>query len=224
MTSSDLAPGRNPPRRLPGWARLLLVLLLGLVTILAMGALAGFTTAMIEDGGAPRPRLLLVFVAMLLALGGSGWLCWRLAAPWRGPDQSAFDRRYVRMWVVLMALGLPIGLAVGIIDHSGSAGSVPTLFSNEPIAPGIAWVGALTLLLLLALSAVYYHRTIDDHEERAYLWGSTGAFYFVAAAMPVAWLLARAAIIAPVGIGIAMMILLAAFCVQSIIWAWIKFR
>ncbi len=138
---------------------------------------------------------------------------------------TAFDRRYWRMMMWIGALGLPIGMGLvmfGLIDLPGR--DIDRLFGTASIGPLGAAIGAALFVVLLAIAMWLYHRAIDDHEERAYLWGSQIAYYFVSLAMPAWWMLSRGGIVPPLDFAAAFSIVLISFVVQAAVWAWFKFR
>jgi hypothetical protein len=116
-----------------------------------------------------------------------------------------------------------VGLFLAAISDQDGA-SAGDLFSAGPIEGWLAVVAVLVLLLVFIVTMFLYHRTIDAHEEHAYLWASTGGFYFLAAALPTAWLLERGGLVGLFGLGAAMILLLASCMVQTLLWAWLKFR
>lgn len=217
---------QNWATRLPLAARIGLLLVLSIVVIFMVGMLVGFSAAMAEHGHAPRKPLAYIFLTGAIAAGcGAVWAMVAIARSVRNDVISGFDKRYYRMWGILLALSAPIGIGLAIAsDDSKQLAAGPLMLSNGAIDPTVAIAIAFIGTLLLAASAVIYHRTIDDHEERAYLWGSTIAFYFMAIAFPMAWLLARGGLIDALGIGTAMLILLVSFVIQGAVWLWFKFR
>lgn len=54
--------------------------------------------------------------------------------------------------------------------------------------------------------------------------GSQLAYYFLAAAIPIYWLLFRGGLVPALTAGGAMILLLASLAVQAAVWAWFKFR
>lgn len=221
--SEQLDQGADEPAGSPVW-RLVALVAAGILALFAVSAIIGFLVAHSEAGGGALKPAGIGFLAVasimaaLLAVAA-----WRLSAPWRGPGRSAYDRRYTRTWMILLALGLPVGILLGILtDVSPEARG--DLFSNGPIDPMAAIIATAILLVVLVVTAILYHRAIDDHEEQAYLWSTTGAFYALAAMLPTAWLLERGGLVGPLGLGTAMLLLLAATLVQCLIWAWLKFR
>lgn len=222
MTISNPRNGKSFVDRMSPAARLAALLASALVTIFALGGIAGFTKALLEDGSWPSPAGLLAYGAFYLTAAVFGLLAWRLSAPWRGPGLSSYQRRYTRMWLTLLALGFPAGLLLGIANEPVEG--IRSLAGLGPIDPLLAIVTAIAITVLLGASLVIYHRTIDDHEQQAYLWANSLAFYFLAIAFPVAWLLTRGGVIPPFGAGGSMLILLVALLINTASWAWLKFR
>lgn len=208
--------------RLPTGVRLLCLLVASTLALSVLAFAVGFTVAVLEQGGF-GPRSSAILGGALLGISVLAFLSWQLSAHWRRPGRSSFDRRYTRMWVILLGLALPVGLFLGAISDRPGAGA-GELFSNGPIDAGLALIAAGLLLVVFVVTMVLYHRTIDDHEERAYLWASTGGFYFLAAVLPTVWLLERGGLAGPFELGAAMLLLLASIAVQCLIWAWLKFR
>lgn len=201
--------GQTPPRlSMPFRIALLIVAVTAL--LFSIGLVIGIAMASIERGEL-RPRGAGLLAAALVGAGLFGWACWTLSAHWRRPGRSAYERRYSKMMVLLFTAGLPIGLLIGM---AGDGRPGDSLFSNGPLDPTLAAVAALGLVVALAGTLIVYHRTIDDHEQQAYLWANSIAFYFLALALPAAWLLARGGLIAALGIGEVMLILLAAFVIN----------
>lgn len=216
--TTPLPPAAEPARPTPvGFA---LLALSAIALLLSAGMVAGIAVNIVEDRRLP-PLGAALLGGSLAGLLLFGWAVWRQSAYWRRPGQSAYERRYTRMMLVLLGSGLPVGLLLGF---AGNSRPDETLFSNAPLSPLLAALAAGTLVVVLAGTLVFYHRTIDDHEERAYLWANSLAFYFLALALPAAWLLSRGGLIAPVGIGGAMLLLLAALGINAAAWAWLKYR
>lgn len=222
MTERASAPARNDLNGPSKVGRIIALIITLALTVLAFGGIVGFTKAWIDRGTMPSPRGLLTYATFYVAAMLFGWLSWRLLVHLRQPGGSRYERRYTRMWVTLLALGFVAGILLGMAN--GSSGEVSSLLANGPVDPLLAVATAATLSLVLIFSLVLYHRTIDDHEQQAYLWANSISFYFVLIATPVAWLLARGGIIPPIGIGTAMLILLAATVINFIVWMRLKYR
>ncbi|GAA4002902.1 hypothetical protein [Sphingomonas humi] len=217
--ASPASPGTAWIDRLSSPARVALLALAVLGCVFAAGVVMGLFAATLERG-VLKPLAIAAFVGSLAAGVALGWFAWRLSAHWRGPAQSAYQRRYNRMMAVLVVSGLPLGLLLGVAND----GRPQDILSNAPLDPLSAGLAALVSVVVLASTLVLYHRTIDDHEQQAYLWANSLAFYFLVLALPAAWLLARGGLIPPIGIGSAMLILLAACVVNFTVWAWLKYR
>lgn len=83
-------------------------------------------------------------------------------------------------------------------------------------------IGASALWTIgLAVSCILYHRAIDDHEERAWLWAGLAGWYAFVFSAPVWWVLHRAALAPPVD---AMILFILSMIVNAIVYLWFKFR
>lgn len=206
--------------RMPSAARVILIGLASLAFVFAVGIMVGVAVRTIETSEI-RPRASIAFLVALAILGASGLAVWRMTAFWRRPGRSAYEQRYTRMLLTLIGLGFPIGLLLGTANGRGG---VASLLGNGPIAPGLAITIAAVLAVTLTISFVIYHRTIDELERQAYLWANSLSYYFLVIALPVLWLLVRGSLIAPVGVGAAMLVLLVAILINTAAWLWLKYR
>ena len=68
---------------------------------------------------------------------------------------------------------------------------------------------------------IIYHRAIDDHEERAWLWASMAGWYAFIFPAPVWWVLHRAGMAPPVD---AMILFVFSLVANCIVYLWLKFR
>lgn len=218
--SAPITADTREAAHLPLVLRIAFALFALLGVVFCAGLMVGIIVSAIEQG-AIRPRAIALLLGAVVGLGLFGFAGWWLSAHWRQPARSAYDRRYKRMMVFLLVSGLPLGILLGL---AGEGGTQATLLSNDPLNPGLAGLAAAVLVVVLCATLTLYHRTIDDHEQQAYLWANSIAFYFLAIALPVAWLLARGRLIPPIGIGSAMLILLAAALINFTVWAWLKYR
>ena len=211
--------------RLGSTARILLLVVTAIFGVFAVGMVGGFSAAVIEDGQLPtKPVAWLIFAAMVALVAVIGWILATLVRSFRPQTMSGFDRRYWKMWGVIVLLGMPVGVALAAFGLDDPGDGFSMMLSNSPIAPLTAILVSLAVAILLTASLVIYFRTIDDHEERAYLWGTNIAFHFLALAFPLYWLLARGGLVPPITIAIALLIVLLSCIVQSIVWALFKFR
>ena len=206
----------------PAAQRVVLAIVLGTVGMFLVGLAVGVVAAMIAKGHLPS-RLWVAGLPVIAApLGAwSLYAAWRLAAP--PTTASGYEKRYWRTWLVVTALGVPVGMVLAMSSRRNGVDSINP-FTSDPISAPIAVLLAVLVTGFFALAVGLYHRTIDDHEERAYLWGSQLAYYFLVLAFPAWWLLERGGIVAPISTVVALWAILVSFLVQGAVWAWLKFR
>lgn len=211
--------------RLGSGTRTLLIFIAFLAGLFALGMVGGFSYAVLEDGKIPtKPLVWLIFAAMIALVAVIGWVLISLFRSVYPERMSRFDRRYWKMWGIVLGLSIPIGAVLAILGLSDQSKGFSLILSNTPIAPLTAILVSIGLVVLIVATMVIYFRAIDDHEAQAYLWGSNIAFHFLAFTFPVYWLLARGGLVPALTIGIALLIVLASCVVQAIVWALFKFR
>lgn len=206
----------------PALQRIGIAMLLSLVGLFLIGLTLGVVAAMISQGHLPR-RLWVVAIPFVAAPLGFAALrvAWGLAVPPK--TASAYEKRYWKMWMLVTALGMPVGAALAISTHQKGLSTLNP-FASTPISEPIALLLATLVSVFFIVVLVLYHRAIDDHEERAYLWGSQLAYYFLIVAFPAWWLLERGGIVDPITTGGAFAAILVSFVVQGGVWAWLKYR
>lgn len=125
-------------------------------------------------------------------------------------------------WASIGVSALVGGLigALLVLDENVSAGAM-AIFSNGPLSPNFAIAAAALWCVGLGISIVIYHRAVDDHEERAWLWAGLAGWYAFVLPAPVWWVLHRAAVAAPID---AMILFIFSMLVNAIVWLWLKFR
>jgi hypothetical protein len=206
----------------PAAQRVLLAIVLGTLGMFLIGLAVGVVAAMISKGHLPSRLWVTALPIVAAPLGAlSIYAAWRLAAP--PATASGYEKRYWRTWLVVTALGVPVGMVLAMSSRRNGVDSINP-FTSDPISPPIAVLLAVLVTGFFALAVGLYHRTIDDHEERAYLWGSQLAYYFLVLAVPAWWLLERGGIVEPISTTTAFIAILVSFLVQGAIWAWLKFR
>lgn len=135
------------------------------------------------------------------------------------PPLTPRQKRYVTWgWIVPVILGL----ALGIASAWGSGGS-----SIEDIVKGTGHVDPMMGLMAAVLTGPSFllimyrwHKSLDEQEERAILWGNTLGLYF-GLALWAAWtLLAAAALVSPVDVTI---VLALSAGLSLAYWVWKKF-
>ncbi len=206
----------------PAAQRILLALLLAFVGLFLLGVTVGVIAAAVSHGRLPAKLWVLALPLFAAPLGLAGlFASWRLAAPPK--TASAYEKRYWRMWLLIVLLSTPIGILLGSISQrSGMAALNP--FSDTPISAVTAIVLVALITGLAGLAITLYHRAVDDHEERAYLWGSQLAYYFLILAFPAWWLLERGGLVGAITTAGALGAILVSLVVQGAVWAWLKFR
>jgi hypothetical protein len=212
--------------RLSPTTRIALLALAGLLAFCLAGFFIGFGAAAIDHGHLPRKPLAwgILAGAVGLAYGLYRLIRW-LTTPSLGAGMTPYNLRYSKMMGIIMLLSAPLGAALAVMALRGDATDMTRRIFVDGALPAAGAI-ALAALLLVALSiaVILYHRAIDDHEERAYLWGSQIAYYFLAAFIPIYWLLFRGGLVPALTAGGAMLLLLTSFLVQAAVWAWFKFR
>jgi hypothetical protein len=210
MTANDLPPS---PSRKPSliWIGAIMLLI-----IFASGTMAGYLDAMNAKGRAPFSA-----AAGVGMVAGFGSLLLGLYLSRFGRFWEAWSPRKKRYMFSLVISAL-VGVAASVVLRIGSTED-PSLhiLRDGPFSAGAAWALAALWVFGMALSLFIYHRSVDDHEEKAYLWAGLAGFYAVIFPTPVWWLLSRADIVPPVD---AIAILIFATVVNVVVYLWLKFR
>ena len=151
-----------------------------------MGGVAGYLDAHRADGG-DGPSGLVAGGIVLLAGVGVMWLYLRrFPLFWQG-----WSRRK-RLYTASIAGSVLLGLLTAILLRSGQADvTADPFFSNSALSPQIAILLALLWGAGISIAVFIYQRTIDDHEERAYLWAGLAGYYAFVIPAPMWWVLAR---------------------------------
>jgi hypothetical protein len=101
--------------------------------------------------------------------------------------------RNKRWWATMAGILLFAATGVKILGH---------VFGPQNLAEGrldsqfAIWTSAFFTIVII-LTALVYHRIIDEQEERAALWGMTLGFYAVSTGGFIWWFLARAGLVSP---------------------------
>jgi hypothetical protein len=210
----DSLAGRPPLQRVA------IAFALGTIGLFLAGMTLGVVVAIATKGWPSRlwVSLIPVIAAPLSILALTA--AWRMVAPPK--HASAYEKKYWNVWLAIVAISAPVGAISAILMLR--SGVPTTSVFTAPIAPGAAIALALMVTAACIAAIVLYHRAIDDHEERAYLWGSQLAYYFLIVAFPAWWLLERGGIVAGISTGTAFAAILISFVVQAGVWAWLKYR
>jgi hypothetical protein len=208
--------------RRSGTQRVLIALLLAALGLFLIGMAVGVVMAMIEKGEMPSRLWVAALPFVTVPLGiAAAYVAWRLVAPPK--SASGYEKRYWRTMLIMIGISVPVGILLAMTADRAALRSFNP-FASTPIAPSIAILLALLITGAFLVALVLYHRAIDDHEERAYLWGSQIAYYFLILAFPAWWLLERGGIVQPITTASAFIAILISFVVQAAVWAWLKFR
>lgn len=215
MEAKDMAMMRDidSPSRRPGIGWPIAIIL---ITLFLAAFVAGYLDGAAADGHPIMPTALGAGLVVVAGIGAMGLYLRRVGTFWR--DWSRRKRLY---WASLAGAGL-VGAFAGALLHSGrSSTGVDAIFSYGILSPtsavalAILWIGGLAIAITL------YHRSIDDHEERAYLWACLAGWYAFIFPAPAWWVLHRAGMAPPVD---AMLLFILSLIVNAIVWAWLKFR
>lgn len=215
MVSKDrmMATEHNAPRA-PGF---LWPVLICVVTILFAGIFAGYNAGLAEAGKPALAPWAAPLIAVALGAVALAFYFRRHTEWLRG--LSPRRRRY---WSAL-GLSAIVGGVIGgwmQLDQAQSGGVIIFLGSG-PLSAGFAIGASIFWVLGLIIGLAIYHRSIDDHEQRAWLWAGLVGWYAFIFPAPVWWVLHRAALAPPVD---AMLLFLFSMVANAIVYLWLKFR
>lgn len=130
--------------------------------------------------------------------------------------------RRKRYWTALGlagAFGAILGVWMASNQPAGRHGF--DILLGGPLSTNFATGASIFWGIGLTISLVIYHRAIDDHEERAWLWAGLAGWYAFIVPAPVWWVLNRASLAPPTD---TMLLFLFSMAVNAIVWLWLKFR
>ncbi|WP_245798713.1 hypothetical protein [Sphingopyxis flava] len=200
--------------RAPG---IVLPVLISLGAVMLAGVFAGYNDATVEAGRTPLAPWVGPLVAAAFGIGGLT-LYFRRHAGWF----RALSPRQHRYWSAL-GLSAIIGGIIGgwmVLDQE-TGRDAADLFGSGALSPSFALGASLLWAGGLAVGMILYHRAIDDHEERAWLWAGLAGWYAFIFPAPVWWVLHRAALAPPVDV---MPLFLVSLLVNGAVYLWLKFR
>lgn len=131
--------------------------------------------------------------------------------------------RRKRYWTALGLAGA-FGGVLGVWMQSAQSDGATiglALLSNSALPASFAIGASVVWIVGMAISLILYHRSVDDHEERAYLWAGTAAWYTLTLTAPTWWVLHRAGLVLAPDV---MLLFLGALAVNAIVWLWLKYR
>lgn len=207
--------GRTDTRRTPN---LLWLIVITLVTVFMAGIAAGYLDGRRDGGADVPPGIAGAGLVVLLGLGVLALYLRRFGAFWQ--SWSPRRRKYWIAFGLASLLGGIIGAWMGADQHGGPATGL-ALLSNSPLSANFAIGASILWLVGMAVCMFIYHRAIDDHEERAWLWACTASWYSFMFAAPVWWVMHRASLAPPAD---AMLMFVVSLVVNAIVYLWFKFR
>jgi hypothetical protein len=202
--------------------RILWMSLCGFGIIMLLGAITGFLSAHIEEGGGPLNlagyAILAAFICVTLALA---FAIWRLFRQMKRSDQKVPQREkiYNRFLIGSFIFGGVTGL---ILALTGSFDETEAgLISNDAMSPMLAIILSIALGVIVPAITFYWHKNlVDEQEEAAYRFGALIAMYAFWFIAPVWWFLWRGGILPAID-GIALYFI--TIFVALIVWFWKKY-
>jgi len=215
MFNADDDTGRNA-------LRILGMILCGFGIIMLLGAITGFLSAHMEEGGGPLSiagyAILAAFISVTLVLA---FAIWRLFRQMKRSDQKVPQREkvYNRFLIGSFLFGGVTGL---ILAMTGSFDETEAgLISNDAMSPMLAIILSIALGVIVPAITFYWHKNlVDEQEEAAYRFGALIAMYAFWFIAPVWWLLWRGGMLPEID-GIALYFI--TIFVALIVWFWKKY-
>ena len=138
------------------------------------------------------------------------------------PARRPMSPRRKRYTMALVLAGMFGGILGGWMQFSqGNTTAGLAILGNSPLPANFAIGASIIWIAGMIVSLVIYHRAVDDHEERAYLWAGTVAWYTIALAAPAWWVLHRASLAPAPDV---MLLFAGALVVNGAVWLWLKYR
>lgn len=211
MVTKDMTMANDPQqRRIPGmgWP---IAIFIG--TVMLAGGLAGYGEARIEQGHTGPAPWAGALIAVALGAGAFALYVRRHIDWFR--QWTPRKRLY---WVSMIMAGA-LGMISAIMLQASGDGT--GLMSDNPMTPQVAIGLSIFWIVGVIAAMLIYHRTVDDHERRAYHLGGLAGFYAFVFPCPVWWVLARADLAPPVE---AMPLFALSLTVNAVVYFWFKFR
>lgn len=181
----------------------------GIALIFIAGIIAGYADGALERGGLNLvDGAILAGMVLLAALVAFG--IWRFWPQTVDEPVAPRVRDARRLFLIAIALGLPLGFLLGVTDEGTGA-----LLSNAPVAPGIAALAIGLWLVAGPLITWLWWQKIDEHEAGAYRDGALVAAHAYIFITPMWWMASRAGWLPPQE---PMLVLLAVTVAWSGVW------
>lgn len=138
------------------------------------------------------------------------------------PTRRRMSPRQRRYWTSL-GIGGVVGGIVGawmVIDQPDGR-SAFEMANTGPLSAGFAIGASIFWTLGVAIASIVYHRSIDDHEEHAWLWAGLWGWYAFIFTAPVWWVLHRAGQLPAPDV---MILFIVSMLANGVAYLWLKFR
>ena len=216
MFNADENGGRNA-------LRILGMIFCGFGIIMLLGAITGFLSVHMAEGGGPLNlagyAILAALISVTLVLA---FAIWRLFRQMKRSDQKVPQREkvYNRFLIGSFLFGGVTGLVLaltGSFDETEAG-----LISNDAMSPMLAIIMSLAIGVFMPAVTFYWHKNlVDEQEEAAYRFGALIAMYAFWFIAPVWWFLWRGGMLPEID-GIALYFII--IFVALIVWFWKKYR
>ena len=202
--------------------RILWMSLCGFGIIMLLGAITGFLSAHMEEGGGPLKlsgyAILAAFISVALALA---FAIWKLFRQMQQSDQKLPQREkvYNRFLIGSFLFGGATGLVLALTGSFDA--NENNLFATGDMSPVLAIILSIALGVIVPVITFYWHKNVvDEQEEAAYRFGALIAMYAFWFIAPVWWFLSRGGMLPEVN-GIALYFI--TIFVTLIVWFWKKY-
>ncbi|WP_295497185.1 MULTISPECIES: hypothetical protein [unclassified Sphingorhabdus] len=216
MFNADENGGRNA-------LRILGMIFCGFGIIMLLGAITGFLSVHMAEGGGPLNlagyAILAALISVTLVLA---FAIWRLFRQMKRSDQKVPQREkvYNRFLIGSFLFGGVTGLVLaltGSFDETEAG-----LISNDAMSPMLAIIMSVAIGVFMPAVTFYWHKNlVDEQEEAAYRFGALIAMYAFWFIAPVWWFLWRGGMLPEID-GIALYFI--TIFVALIVWFWKKYR
>ena len=190
MFNADEDTGRNA-------LRILGMILCGFGIIMLLGAITGFLSAHMEEGGSALNTtdyaILAAFISVTLVLA---FAIWRLFRQMKQSDQKMPQREkvYNRFLIGSFIFGGVTGLVLAL--NGSFDANENNLFATGDMSPVLAIILSIALGVIVPVITFYWHKNVvDEQEEAAYRFGALIAMYAFWFIAPVWWFLWRGGIL-----------------------------
>ena len=216
MFNADENGGRNA-------LRILGMIFCGFGIIMLLGAITGFLSVHMAEGGGPLNlagyAILAALISVTLVLA---FAIWRLFRQMKRSDKKVPQREkvYNNFLIGSFLFGGVTGL---ILALTGSFDETEAgLISNDAMSPMLAIIMSVAIGVFMPAVTFYWHKNlVDEQEEAAYRFGALIAMYAFWFIAPVWWFLWRGGMLPEID-GIALYFI--TIFVALIVWFWKKYR